>query len=80
MSHSGFDKLMIGKKLGLMGVITFIICITNTLNVITVSLAPLDKWFGTFHDGSEEADIAACVIVSRPGATFLNKGRCVIIE
>ena len=59
LSHSGFDKLMIGKKLGIDGGNHFHYLHHKYFECnYGGSLAPLDKWFGTFHDGSKEADIA----------------------
>ena len=58
LSHSGFDKLMIGKKLGIDGGNHFHYLHHKHFECnYGGSLAPLDKWFGTFHDGSKEADV-----------------------
>ena len=42
LSHSGFDKLMIGKKLGIDGETIFIICIISISSVIMVAVLP--RW------------------------------------
>ncbi len=56
LSHSGFEKLKIGKQLGIDGGNHFHYLHHKYFECnYGGSLAPLDKWFGTFHDGTKEA-------------------------
>ena len=56
LGHCGFEKLMIGKKLGIDGGNYFHYLHHKYFECnYGGSLAPLDKLFGTFHDGTEEA-------------------------
>ena len=59
LSHSGFDRLMFGKRFSLDG--------GNHLHYLHHkhfecnyggALIPLDRMFGTYHDGTVEADAA----------------------
>ena len=59
LGHCGFEKLMAGKKLGLEGGNYFHYLHHKYFECnYGGSLAPLDKLFGTFHDGTEEAHAA----------------------
>tara|TARA_B100000989_G_scaffold217691_1_gene165896 strand:- start:201 stop:404 length:204 start_codon:yes stop_codon:yes gene_type:complete len=52
---------MIGKKLGIDGENHFHYLHHKHFECnYGGSLAPLDKWFGTFHYGSKEADVKMC--------------------
>ena len=56
LGHCGFEKLMIGKKLGLDGGNYFHYLHHRYFECnYGGSLAPLDKLFGTFHDGTDHA-------------------------
>ena len=58
LAHCGFDKLKIGKKLGIDGGNHFHYLHHKYFECnYGGSLAPLDKWFGTFHDGTEDSDV-----------------------
>lgn len=55
LGHCGFEKLKIGKKLDIDGGGYFHYLHHKYFECnYGGSLAPLDKWFGTFHDGTEE--------------------------
>ncbi len=59
LGHSGFDKLLIGKRLPIDGGGHFHYLHHKYFECnYGGSLLPLDKLFATFHDGSEEAHIA----------------------
>ena len=59
LSHSGFEKLKMGNKLSIDGGNHFHYLHHKYFECnYGGSLAPLDKIFNTFHDGTEEADIA----------------------
>ena len=59
LSHSGFEKLKFGNKLSIDGGNHFHYLHHKHFECnYGGSLAPLDKIFNTFHDGTEEADIA----------------------
>ena len=59
LGHCGFEKLTIGKKLGLDGGSYFHYLHHKYFECnYGGSLAPLDKWFGTFHDGTAAGDEA----------------------
>ena len=56
LGHCGFEKLKIGKSLDIDGGGYFHYLHHKYFECnYGGSLAPLDKWFGTFHDGSEES-------------------------
>lgn len=61
VGHSGFDRLIFGKKT--------VFSVDNYMHYLhhkhfnvnygnDVGFVPFDKWFGTFHDGSDEAQKA----------------------
>jgi len=55
-SHSGFDRFKIGKQRDFHGGDHFHNLHHRYFEVnYGMLLVPLDKWFGTFHDGSQEA-------------------------
>ena len=59
LAHCGFEKLKIGEKLKIDGGNHFHYLHHKYFECnYGGSLAPLDKWFGTFHDGTKEADQA----------------------
>jgi sterol desaturase/sphingolipid hydroxylase (fatty acid hydroxylase superfamily) len=59
LGHSGFEKLMIGRRLGVDSGNYFHYLHHRYFECnYGGSLAPLDKLFGTFHDGTPEADAA----------------------
>lgn len=59
LGHSGFEKLMLGPKLGVDSGNYFHYLHHRYFECnYGGSLAPLDKLFGTFHDGTPEADAA----------------------
>lgn len=55
VGHSGFDKLVVARKLALPG--NFFHYLHHRHFVCNYSgvVIPLDRWFGTLHDGSPEA-------------------------
>ncbi|MBT8459299.1 MAG: sterol desaturase family protein [Boseongicola sp.] len=57
VSHSGFDELVFGdeKSLRKEKLMHYLHHRYHTVN-FGESAVPLDKWFGSFHDGSPEAD------------------------
>ena len=56
LGHSGFDKLLIGHRLGVDSGNYFHYLHHRYFECnYGGSVAPLDKWFGTFHDGSSGA-------------------------
>ncbi|MDA9865311.1 sterol desaturase family protein [bacterium] len=57
VSHSGFDELVLGDKAALRKekLMHYLHHRYHTVN-FGESAVPLDKWFGSFHDGSAEAD------------------------
>lgn len=56
LGHCGFEKLKIGKKLGIEGGTWFHYLHHKHFECnYGGSLAPLDNWFGTFHDGTAES-------------------------
>lgn len=57
VSHSGFDELVFGDEVALRQekLIHYLHHRYHTVN-FGESAVPLDKWFGSFHDGSPEAD------------------------
>ena len=56
LGHCGFEKLKLGKRLGIDGGGYFHDLHHKYFECnYGGSLAPLDKWFGTFHDGTEES-------------------------
>lgn len=58
LGHSGFEKLMIGRKLGVDSGNYFHYLHHKYFECnYGGSLAPLDKLFGTFHDGSDAAHV-----------------------
>ena len=55
-SHSGFDRFKIGEGMNFHGCVYFHNLHHRYFEVnYGMLLVPLDKWFGTFHDGSMEA-------------------------
>jgi sterol desaturase/sphingolipid hydroxylase (fatty acid hydroxylase superfamily) len=59
LGHSGFEKLMIGRRLGVDNGNYFHYLHHKYFECnYGGSLAPLDKLFGTFHDGSDAAQVA----------------------
>lgn len=59
LSHSGFEKLKMGSKLSIDGGNHFHYLHHKYFECnYGGSLAPLDKLFNTYHDGTEEADVA----------------------
>ena len=59
LGHSGFEKLMIGRRLGVDSGNYFHYLHHKYFECnYGGSLAPLDKLFGTFHDGSDDAHAA----------------------
>ena len=74
-AHTGYERLMLGKRLGIDGGSYF-----HNLHHKHFecnyggNLIPLDRWFGTFHDGSEEAD-AALRARLRERRALLREGR-----
>jgi len=59
LGHSGFDKLMLGRKLPIDGGGYFHYLHHKYFECnYGGSLLPLDKLFGTFHDGTPEAGVA----------------------
>ena len=58
LSHSGFEKLQMGSKLNIDGGNHFHYLHHKYFECnYGGSLAPLDKLFNTYHDGTEEADV-----------------------
>ncbi len=57
VSHSGFDELVLGDKAALRKekLMHYLHHRYHTVN-FGESAVPLDKWFGSFHDGSVAAD------------------------
>ena len=56
LGHCGFEKLRVGKNLEVDGGTYFHYLHHKYFECnYGGSLAPLDKWFGTFHDGTDEA-------------------------
>jgi sterol desaturase/sphingolipid hydroxylase (fatty acid hydroxylase superfamily) len=57
VSHSGFDELMFGDEVSLRKekLMHYLHHRYHTVN-FGESAVPLDKWFGSYHDGSPEAD------------------------
>jgi len=56
LGHAGFEKLQLGDKLDIEGGGHFHYLHHKYFECnYGGSLTPLDKWFGTFHDGSEES-------------------------
>lgn len=57
LSHSGFDEIVFGDELALKNerVMHYLHHRYHTVN-FGESNVPLDKWFGSFHDGTPEAD------------------------
>ncbi len=59
VSHTGFDKVLVGGKVALESNNHFHYLHHKHFECNYGStLAPLDQWFGTFHDGSDEAQQA----------------------
>ena len=59
LGHSGFERLKVGEELGLEGGSYFHYLHHKYFECnYGGSLTPLDKWFGTFHDGTSEAHAA----------------------
>jgi sterol desaturase/sphingolipid hydroxylase (fatty acid hydroxylase superfamily) len=56
--HVGFDKIVVGKE-GLIDTESFAHYLHHKYFECNYSdgVVPLDKWFGTFHDGSQEAHL-----------------------
>lgn len=57
LSHSGFDELVLGDKASLRKekLMHYLHHRYHTVN-FGENAVPLDKWFGSFHDGTPEAD------------------------
>ncbi len=57
LSHSGFDEIMLGDETALKNekLMHYLHHRYHTVN-FGESNMPLDKWFGSFHDGTPEAD------------------------
>ena len=57
LSHSGFDELVLGDKATLKKekLMHYLHHRYHTVN-FGENAVPLDKWFGSFHDGTPEAD------------------------
>ena len=57
VSHSGFDELVFGDEVTLKQekLMHYLHHRYHTVNFGETAV-PLDKWFGSFHDGSPEAD------------------------
>jgi sterol desaturase/sphingolipid hydroxylase (fatty acid hydroxylase superfamily) len=60
VGHIGFDKLTIGKDGKLFDTHAYAHQLHHKFFEVNYAdgAIPLDKWFGTFHDGSPEADEA----------------------
>lgn len=57
-AHSGFDKIVVGGKLVEHGGYAHYLHHKYFECNYADGAIPLDKWFGTFHDGSEESHLA----------------------
>jgi sterol desaturase/sphingolipid hydroxylase (fatty acid hydroxylase superfamily) len=57
IGHSGFDRIVLGKDRSVTTYDRFHYLHHKYFECnYGLALIPLDKWFGTFHDGTEEAD------------------------
>jgi sterol desaturase/sphingolipid hydroxylase (fatty acid hydroxylase superfamily) len=69
IGHSGFDRIVLGSSKSVTTYDRFHYLHHKYFECnYGLALIPLDKWFGTFHDGTEEAD-------KRMNARFIGRSR-----